>query len=154
MLSRTTATVARRLPTRSFAVSRNFKSAASQKSGSTAEKSGGILWADNNAWSSKAIHITALTLAALVPVAIVASPSKLNAPVDLALGLAIPVHAHIGCNVIISDYCPKSLRPAMRGSLLGLTALTTLGLLRLNVEGPGVTETVKALWRKNDKEDK
>ena len=36
----------------------------------------------------------------------------INMPVDLALGVIFPLHAHIGMNWIISDYVP----PAMRGS--------------------------------------
>ena len=55
----------------------------------------------------KVVHLSSMALAALVPIAVVASPSKLNMPVDLALGVIVPVHAHMGIATIISDYCPK-----------------------------------------------
>jgi hypothetical protein len=51
-------------------------------------------------------------MAILVPAAFVLSPSFLNFPVDLALGLIIPVHAHIGWNAIAVDYVPKRMRRA------------------------------------------
>ena len=135
------------------------------------------------------VHKTAYALAALVPVAIFVSPSPLTTPVDIALGIAIPLHAHVGCNGIISDYVPQvvsarfvifllptvfpsfiyiaafgllsycifilylllfgyeqMVRPAARGALLGLTGLSLVGLLRLNLEGKGITESVKSLW--------
>ena len=32
--------------------------------------------------------------------------------------------------------------------MLGVTCLTTAGLLRLSLFGPGITETLKELWRR------
>lgn len=67
--------------------------------------------------------------------------------IDLFLGVAFPIHAHIGVNYIISDYVPKASRPIARYALLGATGITLLGLLKLNLTGPGITETFKSLWR-------
>lgn len=70
--------------------------------------------------------------------------------VDLALGIAFPLHAHIGVNYIISDYVPKASRPVARYALLGVTGVTLLGLLKLNISGPGITETYKSLYRAHE----
>jgi succinate dehydrogenase (ubiquinone) membrane anchor subunit len=83
----------------------------------------------------------------LVPVAFVLSPSPLNLPVDLALGVLIPLHAHVGMNNVISDYVPKAQRQFARVTMLGLTAVMLLGFVRVNLEGAGITETVKTVWR-------
>ena len=71
----------------------------------------------------------------------------LNYPIDLALAVTIPLHAHIGMNWLISDYVPPSSRKVSRFVLAGLTAATVAGLLKLNYDGPGITESVKGLWR-------
>lgn len=34
--------------------------------------------------------------------------------------------------------------------MLGATGITMAGLLKLNLAGPGVTESVKSLWRKKE----
>lgn len=88
-------------------------------------------------------------LLGLLPVAMFFSPSVVSVPVDLTLGVVIPVHAHIGMNHVISDYVPKSQQPLARLGWLGVTAVMFLGLLRTNIEGPGITETVKTIWREN-----
>ena len=67
---------------------------------------------------------------ALTPVAFALSPSVLNMPVDVALGLAIPLHAHIGMGYVITDYVPKvskGLVGPARILLLGITGVTVLG---------------------------
>jgi succinate dehydrogenase (ubiquinone) membrane anchor subunit len=87
-------------------------------------------------------------LAALTPVAFVLSPSVFNKPVDVALSVLFPAHFHIGMNYIISDYVPKALRSAARTGLVGVTLVTTLGLLRLSIEKEGLTECIKSLWRR------
>ena len=68
-------------------------------------------------------------------------------PVDISLGLLFPLHAHIALNAIISDYVPKALKVSARYSLLGITIITTVGLLKLNIFGPGVTDVIKNMWR-------
>ena len=90
----------------------------------------------------------------LFPLALVLSPSVMNMPVDLAMGVVFPIHGHIGFNYVISDYVPTQLRGLTRGALFGVTAVTLLGLLKLNLAGEGITETVKAMWKDPAKEEK
>lgn len=61
--------------------------------------------------------------------------------------MAFPVHAHVGMNGVITDYVPKPFRAVARYGLLGSTGLALLGLLKLNLMGPGITEAYKSLWR-------
>jgi succinate dehydrogenase (ubiquinone) membrane anchor subunit len=96
-------------------------------------------------------HKSMMALAILTPISFAMSPSVMNKPIDLALGVLFPLHSHIGVNYIISDYVPKAMRSVARGGLLGVTIITTAGLLKLNISGPGMTETVKSLWRKEKK---
>ena len=97
--------------------------------------------------STKMYHYTVYGSVALFPVALVLSPSVINIPVDVALGFVFPIHAHIGMNYVISDYVPKGLRPAARTGWLAVTAITILGLLKLNLFGDGMTESVKSMFR-------
>jgi len=93
-------------------------------------------------------HWTSKSLAVGVPVALILSPSFLNFPVDLALGLIVPIHGHIGLVGIVQDYIP---RPNQNLAILGLylvTGISILGLLKINLCGPGLTESLKSLWRK------
>ena len=101
---------------------------------------------------TKYYHLTSTGLLIAAPLALVISPSPLVFPIDLALGLAFPLHAHVGLNYIISDYVPKANRQMARYLLLGATGLTILGLLKLNLMGPGLTETYKSLWREKPAE--
>jgi succinate dehydrogenase (ubiquinone) membrane anchor subunit len=87
-------------------------------------------------------------LAVLTPAAFVAGGTPASLPVDVTLGVLYPLHAHIGMNYVISDYIPKATRGIARGGMLGFTIMTCAGLLKLNMEGPGLTETVKSFWRK------
>lgn len=57
--------------------------------------------------STTVYHYTSLAALGLMPVALVASPSALNVPIDLALGVILPLHGHIGMNYVITDYVPK-----------------------------------------------
>ena len=90
-------------------------------------------------------------IAALTPVAFILSPSYLNFPVDVALGILFPIHSHIAINIIITDYVPIALQAVSKMGLLGVTTITTLGLLKLTFFGPGLTETIKGLWRAEKK---
>ncbi|OWZ20420.1 SDH4, succinate dehydrogenase subunit 4 [Phytophthora megakarya] len=109
----------------------------------------GIVEADNHKLSVKLQHLTSVALMGAVPLAFVLSPSPLVLPVDLAMGVILPVHAHIGMNNVISDYVPKNMRTLVRLGWLGATSLMFLGLLRVNLEGPGITEVVKTVWRES-----
>ena len=72
-------------------------------------------------------------------------------PLDLLLGVALPVHGHIGMNLVATDYVGKVAGKAAVGpfrmGLAGVTALTMFGLLKLNINGPGITESLKSFWR-------
>ena len=61
-------------------------------------------------------------------------------PLDLALGVALPVHYFVALNLKwFPDYVPTKAAPA-RARLLGLTCLTLAGLFTLNPRG-GITRT-------------
>ena len=42
----------------------------------------------------------------------------------------------------------QAARAAARNGLLGATVIAAAGLLKLNLMGPGLTEALKALWRR------
>lgn len=102
-------------------------------------------------------------LLGMTPVALV-SPPPVSAVVDMALAVVFPLHgrtfellrcdapADIGMNYVITDYVPKFFGKAARGParviMFGITALTTAGLVKLNVQGPGITGSLKQLWTK------
>ena len=66
---------------------------------------------------------------------------------DIAMAIAIPWHSHVSLNSVVSDYVPKAARPVLRVGLLGLTGAAALGMMQWALEGPGLTSTVKKLWR-------
>jgi len=93
-------------------------------------------------------HWAAVSLAVLTPVTILLSPSALNIPIDVALAFVIPFHTHLGMTLVIHDYIPnKSIQSGSMLLLWLITILTALGLLKLSINGPGLTETIKRLWR-------
>ncbi|GFH32785.1 succinate dehydrogenase [ubiquinone] cytochrome b small subunit, partial [Haematococcus lacustris] len=55
---------------------------------------------------------------------------------------------HIGMNACITDYLPSAARGVARAGLLGATVVSVVGLLKINIMGPGVTQTVKGLWHR------
>ncbi|CAM9849684.1 unnamed protein product [Sphacelaria rigidula] len=107
-----------------------------------------VLKADEGKLGTKLYHGVSLALLVGVPLAFATSPSAITMPVDVVLGIAMPVHAHIGMNYVISDYVPRASRGPARGAMLAATVIATLGLLKLNVAGAGLTETLKATWKK------
>jgi len=93
----------------------------------------------------------------LWPFAIVLSPSMANLPVDLALNVFIPFHAHLGMTQVLVDYVPRKYQNWSIILLYIATGAAALGLLKVNLCGSGITESVKSLWRptpKNSKEAK
>mmetsp|Transcript_12943 Transcript_12943/g.22785 ORF Transcript_12943/g.22785 Transcript_12943/m.22785 type:complete len:141 (-) Transcript_12943:339-761(-) len=102
--------------------------------------------------ATKYYHYTSMALIPLTPAAFLLSPSPMCMPVDLALGIVIPIHAHIGMNYVMTDYVKKFIGKGAVGParyiMLGATGVTMAGLLKLNLTGPGVTESVKSMWRK------
>jgi succinate dehydrogenase (ubiquinone) membrane anchor subunit len=103
--------------------------------------------ADSSKQLNKWFHKSGLVLAVLVPVSLAASPSAINMPVDIALGVLIPFHSHVALNYVITDYVPKGGRSMARIALLAATVIAAAGILKLNVTGPGLTESLKSLWR-------
>ena len=101
-----------------------------------------------NATTQQLYHYSSYALLGLTPVAIILSPHFICFPVDFALGLVIPVHMHIGLVGIIEDYVPRSQQPLTRLILAILGCLTAIGLLKVNLCGAGITESVKSLWRR------
>lgn len=90
---------------------------------------------------------THVALAGLVPIAALGGEdNKLISLTDLALGVALPIHAHIGLNGILSDYVPPRFIGVTRWGALVSTAVVFVGLQKLNLGGPGITKTVKSLW--------
>lgn len=113
-----------------------------------AAATGSVVEADSSASLNKLYHHSGLALAILTPAAFALSPSVINMPIDIILGIVFPLHSHVGLNYIVSDYVPKAQRSLARYALLAATVVTCLGLLKLNIQGPGLTESIKSLWRK------
>jgi succinate dehydrogenase (ubiquinone) membrane anchor subunit len=102
--------------------------------------------ADSSKSLNKVFHSSGLALVVLTPLAFVFSPSIINAPIDITLGLLFPLHSHVALNYVITDYVPKSSRPMARAVALAATIIAAAGILKINVQGPGMTETIKSLW--------
>ena len=96
-------------------------------------------------------HKINLAVLGLAPICIATSQSPLQLPFDLLLGLALPMHGHIGMNLVATDYVGKFLGKGavapFRFGMAAFTGITILGLAKLNLSGPGITETVKSFWR-------
>jgi succinate dehydrogenase (ubiquinone) membrane anchor subunit len=113
----------------------------------------GLLNSDSSKAYTKFYHTSALVLVGLTPLAFVL-PSWLNLPIDLALGVLFPIHSHIALNYVISDYVPKALRTTARVGLFGATVVTLMGMLKLNLGGPGLTKSLTSLWTSKKSEGK
>lgn len=48
---------------------------------------------------------------------------------------------------MVTDYVPKAAQPLARSGVLGVTAVTFLGLMKLSLMGDGIGGTVKKLWK-------
>jgi succinate dehydrogenase (ubiquinone) membrane anchor subunit len=103
-----------------------------------------------------AYHKTHLAMLALLPAAFVIPHSALTTPVDLLLAVAIPVHAHIGMNWIITDYVPPAGQSGTRAAMLAVSVLAMAGLVKLSLDGdsPGLIGSLKALWAADKKKAK
>ncbi|GFR50863.1 hypothetical protein Agub_g13150 [Astrephomene gubernaculifera] len=109
-----------------------------------------ILAADTAAGHAglKAHEYGNIALAGATPAAIFASKgSILQKTADFVFSLAIPVHSHIAMNAVVTDYLPKAAQGPARFGVLGMSVVTYLGIMKMNLSGPGLTETVKGLWR-------
>lgn len=94
-----------------------------------------------------AYHTSHLALVASLPLvglALANSPTGFFMKVaDLSLLLTVPFHAHVGVNMILTDYLNK---PVARFATAGLTGLATLGLIKLFLFGPGIINSVTPLF--------
>ncbi|KAJ1672539.1 membrane anchor subunit of succinate dehydrogenase, Sdh4, partial [Spiromyces aspiralis] len=72
---------------------------------------------------------------------------------DLMLGIAVPLHVHMGMESVLIDYFHSRRWPRFGPSLTWLLRLTTLlalyGCWKINTEDVGVTEYTKRLWNAN-----
>ena len=120
---------------------------AQQLSGSALSMGHSFIDRLQNASQIELYHMSHIALLAGIPAALVLSPSVLVMPLDLALGLLLPWHTHVGLVNVTDDYVPRPYRAMARGGLLIVSVLATLGLLKINLCGAGITESVKSLWR-------
>merc|ERR1711907_840927 len=110
-----------------------------------------ILKADHSKAMMGIMHKTNLLAIGLTPIAFVMpSTSVPTTMINVFVGIVFPVHGHIGMTGVVTDYIPKFfgkqfLGPA-RMALFGLTSVTVLGLLKINLTGDGMAGTVKAMW--------
>lgn len=69
---------------------------------------------------------------------------------DLALGVVLPLHCHLGFAGIILDYLPKRkfgiVYPLSMGLLYVGTGLTLYGLYHFNTKDVGITEGFSRIW--------
>jgi len=94
-------------------------------------------------------HLSGVALIGLIPAALLLSPSKFNFPIDVALGFVVPIHGHLGTVLVLDDYIPgKLLNKSSKVLLWVCTILAGAGLLQLNLQGLGITESFKRLWKK------
>lgn len=93
-------------------------------------------------------HYTSYFLAAGIPAALVLG-GPVASVVDVVLGVAIPVHFHIGVRSILVDYVhdPTNQRIGL-AVLAGVSVLTAIGLTKFNLTDEGITGAVKDLWVK------
>lgn len=54
--------------------------------------------ADDGKLGTKLYHAVNMVVLAGVPAAVATSPSALTMPLDIVLGIALPLHAHVGMN--------------------------------------------------------
>lgn len=64
--------------------------------------------ADTGAVGTKYYHLMNTSLLVACPLALMISPSAWTFPIDLFLGVALPLHGHVGFNYVITDYVPKA----------------------------------------------
>ena len=130
---------------RTFATKSNSAAASTSKPTSGGGL-GNLIGADQTLAMNKIYHKSHYVVLGLTPLALLAHPSALSLPVDVALSVVLPLHAHIGMNWIFTDYVPGGPMGPARLALLGVSIVTVFGLLRLSIGGPGIVGTVKELW--------
>lgn len=51
---------------------------------------------------------------------------------------------------VVADYVPKMLQVPARVGVLGMSTIMFLGLMKLNIMGPGLSSSIKQLWQKEE----
>jgi succinate dehydrogenase hydrophobic anchor subunit len=93
-------------------------------------------------------HYTSYALAAGIPASFFLG-GPISTMADLACGVIIPLHAHIGMRSVIVDYVhDNSSREAILLALAAFTVGSIGGLTYFNVADVGLTEGIKALFVK------
>lgn len=91
-------------------------------------------------------HYTSYALAGGIPAALLLGP-PVSTVIDLAFGIVIPLHAHIGMRSVLIDYVHDVSSQRMALLLLAvLTGGTGVGLTMFNISDVGLTESIKQLW--------
>lgn len=94
----------------------------------------------------EAHHLTSYLLAAGIPLSLLVGPIP---AFDTVVGLAIPLHFHIGMRSVIIDYVWDIPTQRIAITALGIfTALTAVGLTKFNLTDVGLTKAIKQLWIK------
>merc|ERR1711990_953024 len=114
---------------------------------STAAETAGVspvVAADYSGTALKYFHKTNILVIGLTPIAFLLPDTGVaTMACNVTLGILYPLHGHIGMAGCLTDYVPKiskGLLPPARMALLGITGITLLGLLKLNVSGEGMTK--------------
>ena len=99
--------------------------------------------AGSHHWSIERV-LSIATIPLLTSAIFTSHPSFL---VDVALGVVIPLHTHIGFDACITDYLHERkygvLHMLAKGALYVATALTVYGALLFNFKDVGITTFVK-----------
>ncbi|KAL6782825.1 SDH4 [Auxenochlorella protothecoides x Auxenochlorella symbiontica] len=107
----------------------------------------GFVYADTSKGLYKLFHKSHFALAGLVPATLALPsdgfPAKLA---DVGLAAVLPLHSHVAMNSVVTDYVPKALQLPARAGVIGLSAVTFIGLMKLSLTGDGIGGTVKKIW--------
>eukprot|EP01102_Stenamoeba_stenopodia_P009618 TRINITY_DN2849_c0_g4_i1.p1 TRINITY_DN2849_c0_g4~~TRINITY_DN2849_c0_g4_i1.p1 ORF type:complete len:171 (+),score=29.41 TRINITY_DN2849_c0_g4_i1:120-632(+) len=86
----------------------------------------------------------------LVPAAFFFPVPSVQFASNLALAAFIPLHAYKGMKHVIEDYVPRSLHSLCNLLLALVTVVAGLGMVRLAVNGDGLSGAIKNLWNDNN----
>ena len=107
-----------------------------------------FLIADGSKNLNRIFHTSGIVLAFFTPLAFMPLPDPAVSAINISLGVLLPIHSHVGLNYVISDYVPKAVRGPARGLVLAITIITAAGLLKLNLQGPGLSNSIISLGSK------
>eukprot|EP01129_Flabellula_baltica_P011900 TRINITY_DN528_c0_g1_i1.p1 TRINITY_DN528_c0_g1~~TRINITY_DN528_c0_g1_i1.p1 ORF type:complete len:130 (-),score=26.16 TRINITY_DN528_c0_g1_i1:126-515(-) len=90
----------------------------------------------------RTMQVSAAVLAMTIPGYFILGSSI----VDAALLVTVPVHLGIGLKSVIQDYVPKPLIPLGVAAVFIAVLVVFLGLLKMMMDGSGLTSVLGALW--------